>query len=266
MLAATCPLGTLKWLSRSVVHMNFTQEVAPVMCVANGVLTGARAERCDNSTTMTSPVPILITNQSDWWQPYVPPLVGLCASLVVAAVAYAGVVKSNRTNRRSIEAADVRELEKWRRDTVLGACSEILQKAASIRSIFRESSTTLDDLRFKTLLESATTAKFELRALTERVQLVAPLELYCAAYALGPAATQLRDPAKQMRIAWVTFQRACESQGLGTEPRGPNAPEIERLYKLHAAEAMARFDDFETLFEESQAEFVLRARAALQTR
>ncbi len=66
-----------------------------------------------------TPLPVEITNQTDWWQPYVPPLVGLVGSILAAVVALYSVHKSNGTNERAIDAADNRELEKWRRDNLL---------------------------------------------------------------------------------------------------------------------------------------------------
>jgi len=54
-----------------------------------------------------------------WWLPYVPPLVGLLGSIIVATAAFFGVSKSNRTNQQAIVATDKREWEKWRRETLL---------------------------------------------------------------------------------------------------------------------------------------------------
>jgi hypothetical protein len=68
-------------------------------------------------------VPLLlhvqIVNETDWWLPYVPPLVGLLGSIIVATAAFFGVSKSNRTNQQAIVATDKREWQKWRRETLL---------------------------------------------------------------------------------------------------------------------------------------------------
>jgi hypothetical protein len=53
---------------------------------------------------------------ADWWQPYSPPLVGLLGSIIVAGAAFLGVVESNRTNQRAIDAADERERDRWDSD------------------------------------------------------------------------------------------------------------------------------------------------------
>ncbi len=87
---------------------------------------------------MTSPLPVEITNHTDWWQPYVPPLVGLLGSVVVAAAAFFGVVKSNRTNLHAIEAADKREREKWHRDNLLRICSEAVRVSREISHHYNE--------------------------------------------------------------------------------------------------------------------------------
>lgn len=85
-----------------------------------------------------TPLPVEITNQTDWWQPYVPPLVGLIGSIIVAAAAFAGVVKSNRTNQKAIDAADNREREKWHRDNLLRICSEAVRVSREISHNYNE--------------------------------------------------------------------------------------------------------------------------------
>lgn len=62
------------------------------------------------------PLPVEIVNQTDWWQPYVPPLVGLLGSILVAVVALYSVRKSNETSERAIDSADMRERERWQID------------------------------------------------------------------------------------------------------------------------------------------------------
>lgn len=79
-----------------------------------------------------TPIPVEIINQTDWWQPYVPPLVGLLGSILVAVVALYSVRKSNGTNERAIDAADNREREKWHRDNLLRICSEAVRVSREI--------------------------------------------------------------------------------------------------------------------------------------
>ncbi|WP_156959643.1 hypothetical protein [Nocardia sp. BMG51109] len=85
-----------------------------------------------------TPIPIQVIGDSpNWWLPWIP----FVASLVVAVVAFIGVLINNHTNRTAIQAADernvetlaaaqsnadksnaeaaLREHDKWRRDSVL---------------------------------------------------------------------------------------------------------------------------------------------------
>ena len=82
-------------------------------------------------------LPVQVVNATDWWLPYVPPLVGLLGSIIVATAAFFGVSKSNRTNQQAIVATDQREWEKWRRETLLKLCSEALTVALAVEAIYR---------------------------------------------------------------------------------------------------------------------------------
>lgn len=95
-------------------------------------------------TPTPGPLTVDLIDHTSRWQPYVPPLVGLIGSIIVAAAAFAGVVKSNRTNLKAIETADTRERdrwkkdqdlerEKWHRDNLLRLCSEALRIAREIQ-------------------------------------------------------------------------------------------------------------------------------------
>jgi hypothetical protein len=87
---------------------------------------------------LVNPLPVEITNQTDWWLPYVPPLVGIIGSILVAVVALYSVRKSNRTNERAIDAADDREREKWHRDNLLRICSEAVRVSREILHHYNE--------------------------------------------------------------------------------------------------------------------------------
>jgi hypothetical protein len=87
---------------------------------------------------VVAPFLVEITNQTDWWQPYVPPLVGFLGSVIVAGAAFVGVVKNNRTNQRAIDAADERskdelkasrdrDFRNWQRDTLLRLSTEFVE-------------------------------------------------------------------------------------------------------------------------------------------
>jgi hypothetical protein len=71
------------------------------------------------------PFPVRITNSSEWWLPWLPVL----GSSLVALAAFVGVLLSNRTNRRAIEAADDREWVKWQREKLSGIADDVLTTA-----------------------------------------------------------------------------------------------------------------------------------------
>jgi hypothetical protein len=96
-----------------------------------------------------TPIPVEITNQTDWWQPYVPPFVGLVGALIVASAAFYGVVRSNRTNLEAIAAADrrsdtdreeqrARDFRLWQRDTLLRVGDEVVEAAAEAHEKYFE--------------------------------------------------------------------------------------------------------------------------------
>jgi hypothetical protein len=82
----------------------------------------------------TPPHPVGIIDQTDWWQPYVPPLVGLVGSIIVAAAAFVGVVTNTRTNQRAIDAADTRHREQL----VAARVERAADRAADRADKFRE--------------------------------------------------------------------------------------------------------------------------------
>ena len=83
-----------------------------------------------------SAITVELVNQSDWWLPWLPVL----GSLVVALVAFIGVIVSNRTNRAAIDASDqraeqdrhdvrTRDFRTWQRDTTLEIAAAVVQAA-----------------------------------------------------------------------------------------------------------------------------------------
>jgi hypothetical protein len=86
--------------------------------------------------------PVEITNHTDWWQPWLP----VASAFMVALVAFAGVLISNRTNRRAIDAADYREVEKWRRDTVLRLCPEAVTASLEVESLYENGVRTQENI------------------------------------------------------------------------------------------------------------------------
>lgn len=57
---------------------------------------------------------------SPWWIPWIPFL----GSLVVAIGAFYGIRKATENNQKAIEASNTREVEKWRRETLIRLCEE----------------------------------------------------------------------------------------------------------------------------------------------
>jgi hypothetical protein len=72
--------------------------------------------------TETTPLPVEITNHTDWWVQWLP----LAGSLVVGLVAFIGVVSTNR-------GSDKRELTKWRRETIMKLSADVLGGASEIQ-------------------------------------------------------------------------------------------------------------------------------------
>jgi hypothetical protein len=70
---------------------------------------------------------------TDWWQPYLPPFVGLLGSIIVAAAAFVGVVTNNRTNQRAIRAADVRHREQVEAARADGVADRAADRADKLR-------------------------------------------------------------------------------------------------------------------------------------
>lgn len=80
-----------------------------------------------------SPLSVGIIEQADWWQPYVPPLVGLLGSIIVAAAAFVGVVTNSRTNQRAIRAADARHREQVEAARADGVADRAADRADKLR-------------------------------------------------------------------------------------------------------------------------------------
>lgn len=98
----------------------------------------------DAPVSLADPLVVEIVNQTDWWQPYIPPLIVLIGSIIVAAVAFYSVRRSSKTSMLAITSADERERErwkvdsdrereKWHRDNLLRLCSEALRIARDVQ-------------------------------------------------------------------------------------------------------------------------------------
>ena len=185
-----------------------------------------------------------VVNHTAWWQPYVPPLVGLVGSLIVAAAAFAGVVKSNNTNRAAIASADTRERdrwkvdsdrerEKWHRDNLLRLSSEALRVAREIQQHYTDAAsacTTTTDLAkaqrvFGLHMDSARTAINKVVPLSYDIELLGEpkvafefLEFREAAVFVSPAIEQFHhylvsnfDRLRETAAATLTEDELHES-------------------------------------------------------
>lgn len=75
----------------------------------------------------------IVQSSPDWWLAWLPVL----GSALVAAAAFTGVIISNRTNRKAIEAADDREWVKWQREQLAAIADEIITAAHQVGARLR---------------------------------------------------------------------------------------------------------------------------------
>ncbi|OBH17052.1 hypothetical protein [Mycolicibacter sinensis] len=99
------------------------------------------------------PLPVEITNHTDWlplWLPFITAIVG-------SLVALFGIFWSNRTNRQAIDAADARsnaelresrdrDFRVWQRDTLLQIGQEVVQAAIEAQDEYGKICALPDDL------------------------------------------------------------------------------------------------------------------------
>ncbi|MEZ0358153.1 hypothetical protein [Mycobacterium sp. SA01] len=97
-------------------------------------------------------IQVELLNHTAWWQLWLPVL----TAFIVAAVAFAGVVKSNRTNRMAISAADQRskdemresrdrDFRQWRRDNLRQIGTETVRIAIRTLDHLNTATTEEDD-------------------------------------------------------------------------------------------------------------------------
>jgi hypothetical protein len=152
----------------------------------------------------STPLPVEITNHADWWQPYIPPLVGLLASLIVAAVAYRGVVLSNETNKAAITASDERskqeridarrrEFLEWHRETLLHIGTETLAASVDCYDEWNRLANSPVELLSDETMEPIHNAGRRIEANSQRLRLL-------GAYALGKLVSDLRKAINDERV------------------------------------------------------------------
>lgn len=147
------------------------------------------------------PLPVEITNHTDWWQPYLPPGIGLLGSVVVAGAAFYGVRKSNATNVRSIEAADNRELEKWRRDTLMQLSSEVSEITRDVDRSYNRAAIGSDDDEFKKTHQATVwVSTRKLGTVQDSFRIIGKDSLAIKCSLIREAAYEIADPAEQHRL------------------------------------------------------------------
>jgi hypothetical protein len=159
---------------------------------------GARWDDC-----RVAPLPVEITNQTDWWQAYTPPLVGLLSSLVVAAAAFWGVIVSNRTNVLAIDAADKRERDTWRRETVLRLSSDALTAVLAIEHQY-QSVGDADATDFAVI----TTATQRIGAIADNLSIIGSTDLAELCKRMEGAAASVETPWRNLREAHEIVENA----------------------------------------------------------
>jgi hypothetical protein len=134
---------------------------------------------------------------TQWWLPWLPVL----GSTLVAAVAFAGVVISNRTNRQAIAAARDLDHHKWLRDTLLRLGSDAAAHAFEVdRHYNRRSFQIADDLYTQHMLAVAGELR-KLSATADSLSIIGFPELAAKCSDIRNAADSVVDPAQRHRVA-----------------------------------------------------------------
>lgn len=131
-----------------------------------------------------SPFLVEIVNQGGGWQPYLPPLVGLLGSVLVAVVALYSVRKSNGSNERAITSADTREREKWKidsererekwhRDNLLRICSEAVRVSREVSNHYNQAGGAC--MRYSDLAQAEDVHRLNMEAAQTAIAKIAPL-------------------------------------------------------------------------------------------
>lgn len=138
--------------------------------------------------------PVLITNQADWWEPFVAPILGLAASLIVAAAAYAGVLQTNRRTDR-------RELAKWRTETLEEWCSEVCVATIGVQSSYGRAHLAKSEEVIRSHTDNGRSAIDAIMALSYRFMFFGSNELFDAAQIIYDAAEAMDDAVKMRRAS-----------------------------------------------------------------
>src|SRR5262245_59939008 len=153
----------------------------------------------------------LLLLHTELLQPYLPPLVGLFGSMILATVAFVGIVKSNHTNKEAIAATDRREWDKWRRETLIKLCTDALGETHTILDSYTDAALVVlipsqqDSAgeAYKAAMREARMAHARLYQIAYSFDIVGSTDLSGAAKRLSDAADKIREPAARFFL-WST--------------------------------------------------------------
>lgn len=203
------------------------------------------------------PIPVEVVNHTDWWQPYVPPLVGLVGSLIVAAAAFYGVAKSNRTNQSAINAADRREWDKWRRETLLKLCTDALTRALVVEEIYGAGLRPgMRDYDF----QPAYIEYQQFRPIVHSLQMLGYVDLADRCMQMLGTAADIYPHALQLRFAMNTYEDECEKVPSDSPNRNQ---ELDRLRTQLMGEKETAYFGAKMAFLKAQGELTIRASLEL---
>ena len=201
----------------------------------------------------------LLLLHTDWWQPYVPPLVGLAGSMILATVAFVGIVKSNRTNKEAITATDRREWDKWRRETLIKLCTDALGETHTILDSYTDAALvvlipsqqdTAGDA-YKAAMREARMAHARLYQIAYSFDIVGSTDLSGAAKRLSDAADEIREPAGRFFL-W--------SKDLFAQYENSPRHREQAIAKAQASDVYKNFKDARDNLADEQERFTADAR------
>ncbi|MFV8173529.1 hypothetical protein [Mycolicibacterium peregrinum] len=116
-------------------------------------------------------------------------------------VAFAGVLISNHTNRLAIAAADGREVDKWRRDTLLRLCSEAVAASLEVEGLYEKGVSERENLD-KTAISAAIQ---KIGPVAETINLIGDIGLTELARRLEEACNGIESFAERFVLAKIAY-------------------------------------------------------------
>ena len=123
----------------------------------------------------------------------------LLGSLVVAFVTFLGIRWNNNTNRAAISASDERELQKWRRDTLIRLTEEISGAQREVDFHYNRDALQSDDPKYTEHQRAVWVSTRRLGQLSDGLMVIGEEGLASGCKAIQKAAWAIRDPAKAHR-------------------------------------------------------------------